>query len=129
MSECNNPILYHRAGYAPPRKDERAASFPIADFRLETRIFASGTLLEIKPLSRNPHMEVRMQESVLTLGERIVLAARLAAIEHVRREMEAAEPTPISQSDNPISADLHKALSSVFRRALRQELSGELEAA
>ncbi|MBC7783054.1 MAG: hypothetical protein H7144_04370 [Burkholderiales bacterium] len=29
-----------------------------------------------------------MQESVLNLGEQIVLAARLAAIEHVRQEME-----------------------------------------
>jgi len=65
-----------------------------------------------------------MQDSVLTLGERIVLAARLAAIEHVRREMEAAEPTPISHAD-PIKADLHQALGNVFRRALR----GELEAA
>jgi len=29
-----------------------------------------------------------MQRSVLNLGEQIVLAARLAAIEHVRQEME-----------------------------------------
>ena len=30
-----------------------------------------------------------MDKSVLTLGEQIVLAARLAAIEHVRQELEA----------------------------------------
>lgn len=32
-----------------------------------------------------------MTDSVLTLGERIVLASRLAAIEHVRQELEAAK--------------------------------------
>lgn len=35
------------------------------------------------------HMEVRIvNETVLNLGERIVLAARLAAIEHVRQAMD-----------------------------------------
>ena len=33
-----------------------------------------------------------MNDSVLTLGEKIVLAARLAAIEHVRQELDAAAP-------------------------------------
>ena len=33
-----------------------------------------------------------MQNSVLTLGEKIALAARLAAIEHVRQELDAATP-------------------------------------
>ena len=32
-----------------------------------------------------------MQDSVLTLGEKIILASRLAAIEHVRQELEAAQ--------------------------------------
>ena len=37
-----------------------------------------------------------MENSVLTLGEKIVLAARLAAIEHVRQELDA-----IGQRGNP----------------------------
>lgn len=32
-----------------------------------------------------------MQDCVLTLGEKIILASRLAAIEHVRQELEAAQ--------------------------------------
>ena len=32
-----------------------------------------------------------MQKSVLTLGEKIILASRLASIEHVRQEIEAIE--------------------------------------
>ena len=33
-----------------------------------------------------------MKDSVLTLGERIVLAVRLAAIEHVRQELAEHQP-------------------------------------
>ena len=35
-----------------------------------------------------------MNDSVLTLGEKIVLAARLAAIEHVRRELAQTSAEP-----------------------------------
>jgi hypothetical protein len=44
-------------------------------------------------------MEVRMQSSVLTLGEKIVLAARLASIEHVRQELDALALSEASKRD------------------------------
>lgn len=38
-------------------------------------------------LSDGAHMEVPMSNQVLSLGERIVMAARLAAVEHIAQEL------------------------------------------
>ena len=40
-----------------------------------------------------------MQNSVLTLGEKIVLAARLASIEHVRQELDAARRLDVQRQE------------------------------
>ena len=57
-----------------------------------------------------------MQESVLTLGERIVLAARLATIEHIRLEMADAE---LAAAYEPAINDAsYRQLAEVFERAL-----------
>ena len=57
-----------------------------------------------------------MQDSVLTLGEKIVLAARLAAIEHIRREI---ADSAMTQTDTPAANDVvYRQLADVFARAL-----------
>lgn len=63
-----------------------------------------------------------MQDSVLTLGERIVLAARLATIEHVRREL---ADQAIARIDRPTPNDaVYGQLRDVFERALTGQLRG-----